>query len=650
MRRRHAFLLLTFYLAALPLSFSQSPNHARAVQALDSMPRVQHVSQVAISPDGTRVAYVAGGRLNVTPTAQPQTAATADNPQARDLTWSADSQHLAYLSDSSSDKPAASVILADANGANPQTLATLTGYVSEPQFSPDGKTLSLLFIENLPRIAGPLQPMLPLAGVIDEQIYEQRLTTIDLTSSAHTVKQVTPADMYVYHYDWLPDSTGWAAIAAHGSGDNNWWIARLYLASASTGELRQLYSPKLQIADPRVSPDGSQIALIEGIMSDEGSTGGDVMLVDTRTGAARNVTPKMPASATSLEWTGARTVLFGENIDGESGFATVSSDSAPRQLWKSPEVASADGLIGASCSRDGKVCATIRQSSSMPPELWAGPIGAFKQVTAFNATVKPVWGETKNVHWMNGNQRVQGWLTLPANYDPARKYPLVITVHGGPSAACENQWSARGDGTLSAMGYFVLCPNPRGSYGQGEAFTQANVKDFGGGDYRDIMASVDALAREYPIDTKRLGIHGHSYGGYMTMWAETQSTRFAAAVAGAGLSNWLSYYGQNDIDQWMIPFFGASVYDDPAVYAKSDPMHFVKNVKTPTLILVGDRDGEVPASQSVEWWHALKNFNVPTELVVYENEGHAIGRDPAHRRDYELRTLEWFADWFAKAQ
>ena len=110
----------------------------------------------------------------------------------------------------------------------------------------------------------------------------------------------------------------------------------------------------------------------------------------------------------------------------------------------------------------------------------------------------------------------------------------------------------------------------------------------------------------------------------MTMWAETQTHRFAAAVAGAGLSDWMSYYGLNDIDEWMIPFFGASVYDDPAVYAKSDPMHFVKAVKTPTLILVGDRDGEVPMEQSVEWWHALKTLKVPTRLVVYADEGHAI--------------------------
>jgi len=238
---------------------------------------------------------------------------------------------------------------------------------------------------------------------------------------------------------------------------------------------------------------------------------------------------------------------------------------------------------------------------------------------------------------------------LPKEISAGKTYPLVVNVHGGPSAACSSRWDEERMASQSAMGYFALCPNPRGSYGQGEEFTQANVKDFGGGDFRDIMAGVDSISKHYPIDSKRIGIRGHSYGGYMTMWAETQTQRFAAAVAGAGLSDWLSYYGLNDIDEWMIPFFGASVYDDPAVYAKSDPMHFVKAVKTPTLILVGDRDGEVPMEQSVEWWHALNALQVPTKLVVYPNEGHMFIK-PADAHDYALRTLQWFEEWFSKAR
>jgi dipeptidyl aminopeptidase/acylaminoacyl peptidase len=277
-------------------------------------------------------------------------------------------------------------------------------------------------------------------------------------------------------------------------------------------------------------------------------------------------------------------------------------------------------------------------------------MGKWKQITNVNEDVRASWGESRNVQWMNGDTRVQGWLMLPKDYDPTKKYPLVVSVHGGPSWACMSKWPTgnMGDTTAaSLLGWFVLCPNPRGSYGQGEAFTQGNVKDFGGGDYRDILAGVDAMIKQFPIDTKRIGIRGHSYGGYMTMWAETKTLRFAAAVAGAGLSDWQSYYGLNDIDEWMIPFFGASVYDDPTVYQKSDPIRFVKKVKTPTLILVGDRDGEVPMAQSIEWYHALETMRVPTQMVVYPNEGHVFHK-PADARDYTLRMLQWFDQWFAK--
>jgi dipeptidyl aminopeptidase/acylaminoacyl peptidase len=201
---------------------------------------------------------------------------------------------------------------------------------------------------------------------------------------------------------------------------------------------------------------------------------------------------------------------------------------------------------------------------------------------------------------------------------------------------------------LASQGYFVLQPNPRGSYGQGEKFTKANVKDFGYGDFRDILAGVDEAIKTAPIDPERLGITGWSYGGYMTMWSVTQTSRFHAAVAGAGLSDWLSYYGENKIDQWMMPFFGATVYDDPGVYAKSAPITFIKNAKTPTLVVVGDSDGECPPPQSYEFWHALRTLGVPTQLVIYPHEGHEFA-DPAHSRDVMERAVAWFNQYLQAA-
>ena len=645
--------LLACAVALLCASLSAQNAPSRAAAVLDAMPHAKKIDRVALSPDGSQVAYIVDGALSVIPAAggAARPIAVAGNLPIREAAWSPDSQHLAFVADLPGDVPAAQIWTASTDGTAPVKHAELKGFAQDPRFSPDGTTLAILFIEGMPRAAGPLQPMTPLAGVIDQKFFEQRIATIDL-ATGH-LAQVTPADVYVYEYDWTPDGQSWAAISAHGSGDANWWIARLHLVNAQTGEMREIYKPKLQLANPRVSPDGKNVAFIEGLMSDAGLTGGEIHIVPTAGGAARNLTPNSKTSPSALAWTALDHIAFAQNADGNSSFATISTVAgAPHILWTGEELdgTTSDAWVpGASFSRDGSITAIARQSGSTPPEVWVGPTGNWKQLTNLNTTAKPTWGKIRNLNWKNANTRVQGWLMLPKNYDPAKTYPLVVNVHGGPSWACTSHWDEEEMGPQSAMGYFVLCPNPRGSYGQGEAFTQGNVKDFGGGDYQDIMTGVDAISKQYPIDPKRIGIRGHSYGGYMVMWAETHTQRFAAAVAGAGLSNWLSYYGVNDIDEWMIPFFGASIYDDPAVYAKSDPMHFVKAVKTPTLILVGDRDGEVPMEQSVEWWHALVAQHVPTKLVVYPEEGHLFIK-PADARDYSLRTLEWFEEWFAKAK
>jgi dipeptidyl aminopeptidase/acylaminoacyl peptidase len=335
-------------------------------------------------------------------------------------------------------------------------------------------------------------------------------------------------------------------------------------------------------------------------------------------------------------------LLFAGHVDGGSGLAAFDPASGEvRTLWTGSETISAQGGVPAvSFSRDGKNCVVIRHSFERPPEVWAGPVGDWKQVTHRNDKSRPRWGEARSLHWKSDDFTVQGWLLYPHEYDPKRRYPMVVSVHGGPSSARQPSWPRTffDLAVLAAEGYFVFFPNPRGSYGQGEKFTRANVKDFGHGDLRDILAGVDEVLKMVPVDKDRLAVAGWSYGGYMTMWAVTQTQRFRAAIA--GIANWQSYYGQNGIDQWLIPFFGATVYDDPAVYARSSPIPFIKHVRTPTLVLVGERDLECPVPQSREFWHALKTLGVPTQLVIYPGEGHMIAR-PDHRCDILKRSLTW---------
>jgi len=227
---------------------------------------------------------------------------------------------------------------------------------------------------------------------------------------------------------------------------------------------------------------------------------------------------------------------------------------------------------------------------------------------------------------------------------------MIVNVHGGPSSASTPNYITQGGITADLVhaGYYVFYPNPRGSFGQGEAFTAANRRDFGGGDLKDILAGVDAVEKVAPVDESRLGLIGGSYGGFMAMWVNTQTNRFKALVSGAGLSNWISYYGTNGIDQWMIPFFGKSMYDDPDAYWAVSAIRTIKQAKTPTFLYVGERDIEVPPTQSIEYWHALKEMGVPTSLVIYPGEGHRL-RDPANAADMRKRTVAWF-DTYVKGE
>ena len=276
--------------------------------------------------------------------------------------------------------------------------------------------------------------------------------------------------------------------------------------------------------------------------------------------------------------------------------------------------------------------------------MWAGAVGQWKQVTHVNDGLEPVVGQVDDLHWKSDAFMVQGWLLRPKHYDSAKRHPLVVLVHGGPAAAHQPQWfnsASATERTLLDAGYFVFLPNPRGSQGLGESFTRANVKDLGYGDLRDILLGLDEAAARAPVDTARIGITGWSYGGYMTMWAVTQTGRFRAAVAGAGIANWQSYWAENGINDWLPGYFGATVYDDPAVYARSAPITFIKQARTPTLVLVGEYDVECPAPQSYEFWKGLQNSGVETSLVVYGDEGHDIQK-PAHVKDRIERSLSWF--------
>jgi dipeptidyl aminopeptidase/acylaminoacyl peptidase len=635
---------------------------------------------VALSPGGEQIASVETDRSFDSPAAFHGTIvvrATADGSvlQRLDpcetcsysgLTWSRDGTALVFIaSDASTGKARVEV----ARGAQLQTLVTIDGVANSPRFSPDARHVAFLATVSAKKRTGALEAAAPLTGDIGGTPDEQRIATVP--ERGGDLSFASPADTFVYEYDWTPDNRGFVGIAAKGDGDANWWVAELDAFDRASLAARQIAHFDLQMAVPRVAPDGRSVQFIGGLMSDSGVVGGEIYEVPIGGGTPRSLTPAYKGSFTSIAWRGSRLYATAIVVDRATLNVLDPRDRKANTLWSAAVTAragDADTGVEVSLSRDGLKFATASEDFAHGPELIFGPTARPHAITHDN-DARTASVETRSLHWRSDNYDVQGWLVCPAgrsvggtssasghsrpggDSQPGSNYPLIVHVHGGPSAAVlpifgtdyslytpVHEWVQKG--------YCMLLPNPRGSYGQGEEYVRANMRDFGGGDFRDILVGVDAASANAPIDPKRIGIHGHSYGGFMSMWAVTHTTRFAAAIAGAGLSNWISYYGTNGIDTWMLPFFGTSMYDNPQIYRAVSPLETIRAARTPTLLYTGDSDVEVPETQSFEFWRGLRAQGVTTELHVYPGEGHLL-RKPEHVLDLRQRLPAWF-DRFLK--
>ncbi len=633
------------------------------ITAQRSVPQgsARNFSEVALSRDGSRLAWVGPRDANDRPgltitrldraTPGRRLAAPEGRGTESDLAWSPDGTQLAFLAPMRAGRPAL-FIATPATGAI-RRVAELHGNAAATRWSPDGQRIALLYTANPSRPTGPLAPQARDTGVIGRQFDIQRIAVLNPQTGALTM--VSPSDLYVHEFEWSPDGSRIVAAAGPGPGDSGWYVDEVWIMNADGGQPHSLGKPGMQIASPRWSPDGRRIAYVGGLMSDEGVPGGDVYVIDAAGGTARNLTPDVQVSPNWLAWKGSpNRILFTAWADGGSAIGSVDpAQGGATVSWRAGEsIRAVAGVAvgGLALSGNGAVSALIRQSFDAPPEIWAGPVGEWKQVTRVNAGVVHPAGRSESLHWASDKFTVQGWLLHPIVGSASQQHPMVVIVHGGPAAAHQARWLMGGNSTERALldrGYFVFLPNPRGSQGSGEAFTRANVKDFGYGDLRDILSGVDEAARRAPVDTARVGITGWSYGGYMSMWAVTQTNRFKVAVIGAGLANWLSYWAQNGINEWLLGYFGATVYDDPALYARSAPITFIKQARTPALLLVGEKDVETPAPQSYEFWKGLQNNGVETSLVVYADEGHGL-QNPVHLKDRRERSLAWFDRYLKK--
>ena len=599
-----------------------------------------------LSPDGMQVAAVESGGGSAAPHGVVLRSAAdgavnasfdpCDTCSYADAAWSPDSKSLAFVGwDPTARK--SWIWVAQGKALNPAS--SFDGLLAKPRYSPDGKTLAVLATDHPRKEADATSAGAPLVGDVDALHPDVRRIVV-LEGSPQKFRWVSPGDRYVYEYDWAPDSLGFAVTDAVGDPDNGWYVAKLESVDLGTGAARTLAAPNFQINCPLITPDGKSVVFIGGLMSDYGEVGGDIWIMPLAGGEPRNVSPGFKGSFNSLQRRAGKLYATAVIYDRYTLYAMEKGGNF-KPLWSDPNtIRSGDGRV--SLSADGSRMATTQQSFTLAPRIVAGRLNDLHPITHENDSFVAN-ADARSISYSNEGFTIQGWLLAPKNLQPGKTYPMAVYVHGGPAHFQEARFHLDDDWhDLVEHGYYLFLPNPRGSFGQGEAFTRANVLDLGGGDLRDILAGVDAVEKIAPIDDKRLAIFGHSYGGFMVQWATTQTNRFRAAVASTTLSNWINDYGTEGINNWILPYFGGMTpYDHPEIYDRISPDRYVKQVKTPTLIFNGGLDVEAPVDQSIEWWNALKAMGVPTSLVIYPGEGHKYS-NPASDQDSSARTLAWF--------
>ena len=677
---RPIFILLAG-LAAFALASPARANapptseNARIEYILAQRAKVKQIPAVALSHDGQHLAWIvshAGKTRLMLSTWNGQHAHGIVLPggcRAEDLRWAPRWNTLAVLTrckvDPSNTRPIQGAIwLIDvAAGKPPRKLADIDGFAAGMQWRRDAKRILFLYVPGATRLPEATASGNPRVGVIGEtDVQVQHVAGI--AAAGGTPEILTPKSLYVYEFRASSTGNRIAYTAAKPPGDDNWWTAKLYVQDAKAGAAPKLIVDPatvsgslhgLQIALPRWSPDDARILFIGGLMSDRGATGGDLYAVPASGDTPVDLTAGTKVTPSWFTFVDRNKLLVNQIASGAvqvTQYTLPSNTARQTRRWFTAPGVIGDGRAAFAVSLSGKSprrIAYAADSFDHPPEVHAGLLATTPPpaVTAINAGLAHDWGKARSLTWQNDGFQIQGWLIYPADYAASHKYPMLVYVHGGPSWANLPGWGGNA-AALSEFGYFMLMPNPRGSLGEGEQYAQAIRNQMGYGDLDDILAGVNKVEKIAPVDDQRLGMLGWSYGGFMSMFAPTRTDRFKAVVAGAGVSDLQSYYGENQIDQWMIPFFGASLYDDPAAYAKSSAIDFIKHDHTPALIVVGERDEECPAPQSFEYWHALKTLGVPTTLVVYANQGHHIA-DHADQVDILRRTLDWFAKYLAAA-
>ena len=613
--------------------------------------RISDVAHVQASPDGRYVAFTAtiAERIEeepptciaLTELATGVTRLLTTGPSTDKLPkFSPDGRTIACLSDRGKANGFRLQLIDLESGAARET-AGIQGNIEQLQWSSDGARILLGVVGA--SAGGGSDELVPswLPSVDPGGEESQRRSCWIYEVASASLRPVAAADCNMWEASWAGTGT-LAVVASAGSGEGHWYSACLYIIDISTGRLREIYRPADQMGTPVVSPEGKCVAIVEGLCSDRGPVLGDLRFIDLSTGSCRKADTH-EVDVLHVQWYSERYLL----LSGSRGFETVAGlyDTASgrfSEVWSSRDVGVT--RFGISALEMPGDCVMITESFSQAPELAVIRAGRYRRVASFDlgyAEATLALDGVERVTWPSSDGlEIQGWMLRPRAPGPL---PLILDVHGGPVAHWKPAFLIRRMlyvPLLLSRGFAVFLPNPRGSSGRGQEFARKVLGDLGGADAVDLLRGLDALIERGIADSRRIGVIGTSYGGFMAAWLITQSDRFAAAVAVSPHTNQVTAQLLSNIPQFMSRLVGDELSNGRGRYFERSPVFHASAAKTPMLSICGELDRCTPAEEAVQFHNALLQHGAESVLVTYAQEGHGIRRLPA-MLDCVTRTCAW---------
>lgn len=623
--------------------------------------KVSALSNPQISPDGSRVVYQKNDAVMTADRSEYVSQlwlASIDGKSNFQITFgeksssnpkfSPDGTMIAFLSNRKDNRN--QIYVLRIAGGEAEQITDGKSAVSDFQWSPDGRFIAYTMSDPKTDEEEKNEKARNDFRWVDENIKFARLYLVPLAKNEagkREPKKLTDIDRNVTGFDWSPD--GRRIVFAHTKSPvaDYWPSSDVSTVDIATGAVTDVAAGAAAEQNPLYSPDGKWIAMTVSDLPIRWAQSNRIYVYPAAGGEPKILPPSYDGQPGLLAWSpDSRYVLFTEARG--TGTALYGADISAGSISL---IESLDAVITSPFSHKSGLYAYVRQTADTPPEVYVGRAGmsAVTRVSSANSSFSAIpTPKTEVIKWKSKDgMEIEGLLTYPVGYRTGTRVPLILNVHGGPAGVFQQSFVGnRGVYPLASMaaaGYAILRPNPRGSSGYGTQFRRANIKDWGGMDYEDLMAGVDHVISMGVADENRLGVMGWSYGGYMTSTIITKTNRFKAASAGAAVTNLMSFNGTADIPSFVPDYFEAEFWDNPEIYARHSAMFNIKNARTPTLIQHGDADVRVPISQGYELYNALKRLGVPVRMIVLPRQPHG----PTEPR-MQLAAMQSNLEWFAK--